>query len=50
MSILVQELGLSRLRLSFLYQIQNHDRSPITREEVVKVPCGRSEKRINDTD
>ena len=30
MSILVQELGLSRLWLSLLYQIQNHDWCPIT--------------------
>jgi hypothetical protein len=50
MGILVQELGLPRLWLPFLYQVQNHDRSPITRKEVVKVSRRRGEEGIDDTD
>ena len=49
-SVLVEEFGFPRLRLAFLDQIQDHDRRAVSRKKVVKVPCGGSEKWIDDAD
>ena len=50
MGVLVEELGFSRLWFAFLDQIQDHDWCAVSREKVIKVPCGGGEKGVDDAD